>query len=550
MTNTQKSQATMLVELAEDHFTFGRASSGEPFAVPKSHYGPPVVRMLRGGRDSLRAELAYLYIEQEHKAPGAGALADALLVIEGRAQRSTPIELHLRVARDREGRVVLDLGNDEGQTVVIHGGRWWVTSAAPVYFRRTELSAPLPVPVDGGRLEDLSGLLNISKAAWPLLVAYLVAALIPEIPHPVLLLLGEQGTGKTTVASALARLVDPSPAQVRTAPRDVEGWAVTASGSWVVALDNVSSVSEWLSDAICRAATGDGLVRRRLYSDSNLSVLNFRRVVMLTSIDAGALRGDLADRLVLGECERIEETARLTDAEIQARFKALHPSILGALLDLTAEVLEVLPTIKLERLPRMADFARVVAAVDHVLGTSAFELYVGSRRRLADEVIEGDEVAQAIRALAVRTWDGQRQGWVGTSAELLAAVVKPENPPKGWPTTPRGMAGALKRVSPALREVGVSVEHHRDGQRREVVLTWSPEKGRGTSSSSSQPSPSQVGAMTVGDGRDPNHDGCEDQGPKTQARNDGHDGCDGHSALISDVLDRPTIGAVRRGSNV
>ena len=58
-------------------------------------------------------------------------------------------------------------------------------------------------------------------------------------------------------------------------------------------LDNVSDIQPWLHDAICRAVTGDGLLRRQLYTDSDVSVLAFRRVVALTSIDPGRLAATL-----------------------------------------------------------------------------------------------------------------------------------------------------------------------------------------------------------------------------------------------------------------
>jgi translation initiation factor RLI1 len=60
-------------------------------------------------------------------------------------------------------------------------------------------------------------------------LAVLVAAPIPRIPHPVTLLTGEQGTGKSTATARLASIIDPSLAQLRKPPRDVEQWT-TARG--------------------------------------------------------------------------------------------------------------------------------------------------------------------------------------------------------------------------------------------------------------------------------------------------------------------------------
>src|SRR5262249_40117998 len=150
----------------------------------------------------------------------------------------------------------------------------------------------------------------VLPADQPLLAAWIVHALIPNEPHAILLLGGEQGAGKTTTGERLAMLVDPSGAPTRTAPRETRQWAIAAAGSHVVVLDNVSQVPDWLSDALCRASTGDGWVDRALYTNAELTVLRFQRVVALTSIDPGALRGDLGDRIVMADLLRIEPEAR------------------------------------------------------------------------------------------------------------------------------------------------------------------------------------------------------------------------------------------------
>lgn len=96
----KKSQATVLTELALGQFDLGVSPEGEPFAVPKS--GPRLVRMLRGGRTSLCAELARAYFQRCKSAPSQAALADPLQVITGMANEIEPTPLHLRVARHGE----------------------------------------------------------------------------------------------------------------------------------------------------------------------------------------------------------------------------------------------------------------------------------------------------------------------------------------------------------------------------------------------------------------------------------------------------------------
>ena len=68
-------------------------------------------------------------------------------------------------------------------------------------------------------------------------------------------------------------LIDPSPAPLRAAPKDVRAWTVQAAASWTVMLDNVSSIQPWFSDTLCKAVTGDGTVDRVFYTDDDVNVL-------------------------------------------------------------------------------------------------------------------------------------------------------------------------------------------------------------------------------------------------------------------------------------
>jgi hypothetical protein len=191
-------------------------------------------------------------------------------------------------------------------------------------------------------------------------------------------------------------------------------------------------------------------LRRKLYTDGELAVFSFRRVVLLTSIDPGALRGDLGDRVLLVDLEPIDESARLTRRGIDARYQAARPRMFGALLDLLAGVWRELPYVHLEKMPRMADFAQLVAAMDRAHGTNGLRTYIGQRERIAETVIESDAVALSIVALVEA--DG---AWEGTAGELLARLT-PEKQPKDWPRTPRALSARVTRLIPALKEAGIA----------------------------------------------------------------------------------------------
>ncbi len=445
------SVATRLVALAQDGYRFAETPAGEPFAVPLT--GPRVVRMLRGGTDSLRAELADRYFQASGRAAPQQALADALLVLEGRARHGKAEPLALRVAQ-ADGALWLDLGGEDARAVRVDRDGWQVRESAPVLFRRTALTGVLPEPASGGTLAELWALLNVAEVDRPVVAAVLVAMLLDNIPHPVVLLVGEQGSGKSTAALVLAGLLDPSPAQLRKAPRDVESWTTAAAGSWVVAVDNLSALPDWLSDALCRAVTGDGDVRRRLYSDGDLHVVAFRRCVLLNGIDLGAVRDDLADRLVTVGLDRIPDRTRRKDADLARQWAATHPRVLGAVLDLTVRVLWALPAVELPDPPRMADFAFVLAAVDAVLGTDGLARYRALAGELAADAASADPVLTAIAQRITSSF-------TGTAAELLTAITPTDDgwrPGRDWPKSPRALTGLLRRRAPSLRRLGWTVE--------------------------------------------------------------------------------------------
>lgn len=459
--------ATTIARLALERFHIGRAPDGAAFAVEKD--GPNLALSLRGGRSGLRQRIALAFMGEFGSAPNAAALADALCVLEGRAMSAEPEEAHLRIARHGDS-IVYDLGSPDGAAAVIDATGWRILDRSPVLFRRSELTSPTPRPEPGddAALAELHALLNVADEDWPLVIGWIIAALIPDIDHPLMLTGGMQGTGKTTLAEILLGIVDPSPAPTRSPPSDIDGWSVAMRGSYCACIDNISTIPTWFSDALCCASTGAGLVKRSLYTDGDISVLTFRRALILTSIDPGALKGDLADRLLLIDLETIPATRRRSKSDLMRLFDEARPRIVGAVLSLLARVLAALPGVKLDSMPRMADFARVLAAVDSVTGWRSLDTYLGQGQRIAETVIDSDLVARAV-ADFTRT----RGEWTGTASELFTAIT-PTPPPKGWPRAPHSLSGALRRCAPALAVLGVTVSFDRDsgkGRRRGIHLS-------------------------------------------------------------------------------
>lgn len=462
------SAATRLVALARERYTFVMSTDARPYAVAID--GPNLALPLRG-KTGVRQRLARLYADTfDGDVASQSALADAMTVLEGIAEDNDPVPVHLRVGSTPDGRIVVDLGTADGRAVVVSAGRWEVVDRAPVLFRRSGAMAPMPVPVrtpDG--LARFHSMLNMDESAFRQMAAWMAAAWLPDIPHPILTCKGEQGTGKSMTAQMAINLIDPSPAARRSQPRDEKAWSRQAFTSWALCLDNISTIPRWLSDTLCKAVTGDGVVDRALFTDDDVVVLSYRRVLAMTTIDAGALAGDLAERVLMVELQLIDGNRRRSEEELDAAFAEARPAVLGGLLDLLAGVLEVLPSVRLDSMPRMADFARVLAAVDQVTGWQTLTDYLAASSNVASDALEGDLFGSAVADLVT-----QAGAWTGTAAQLLEQVQPPYGArPVDWPKDATRASGRVKRLAPLLRSVGIKVDdtqRSRDRTRHKLLI--------------------------------------------------------------------------------
>ena len=386
-------------------------------------------------------------------------------------------------------RSYLDLGDKHWRAVELAATGWRVIENPPIRFRRAAGMQALPLPIRGGSIEALRSFLNVqSDADFVLVVAWALATLRNRRPYPVLVLSGEQGSAKSTFSSILRSLLDPNTAPLRALPREDRDLFIAANNGHVLAFDNVSGLPAWISDTLCRLATGGGFAVRQLYSDQDEVLFDAARPVILNGIEEIVTRPDLADRAVFLTLEPIPEKNRRPEAELWAAFEAEHPRLLGVLLDAVVEGVRRLPDIRLEKLPRMADFALWATACETALWpTGTFSVaYLGNREDAVESVIDADPIATAVRTLMAK-----RTGWTGTASDLLVVLSKLVGDrsvsSKNWPDTPRALSGRLRRAATFLRKIGIEVGFGREGQARTRTITIAAEP--------SQPSPENAGAQ-------------------------------------------------------
>ena len=412
-----------------------------------------------------RGWLRRRYYEATGSAASGLAIKLALDLLEARAQFDGPERsVHLRVA-EQAGRIYLDLADEHWRAVEIAPSGWRVIEAPPVRFRRPPGLLPVPIP-ERGSLDALRLLLNLpTQNDFVLVVAWLLAALRANGPYPLLAVSGEQGSAKTVLCKMLKAIIDPNLAPVRALARDERELMIAANNSHVLAFDNVSGLPAWLSDALCRIASGGSLAVRQLYTNDEEVLFQAARPTVLNGIEDVITRPDLADRTVFVSLPSISEEQRRPEAALWREFERKRPLILGALLDAMAHGLSVRSRIRPDALPRMADFALWASACETAMwpaGTVA-DAYAANRRAAIEGVIEADPIAVCVRDMMAR-----RQQWSGTASDFLRAAdtlhreeVSIRRP--DWPRNPRALAGRLRRAQTSLRAIGIHIDFHREG---------------------------------------------------------------------------------------
>lgn len=393
--------------------------------------------------------------------PPSQAVKDIVDALAGRALFDGPEQqVHTRLA-EHQGRIYLDLADASWGVIEVTQTGWRRVQKPPVKFRRPKGMLRLPEPVRGGTLDELRSFLNVGgDADWILVLAWLVAALRPRGPYPVLVFQAEQGSGKSTTARFLRSLVDPNAAALRSEPREARDLMIAATNSWCIVLDNLSKLTPWLGDGLCRLATGGGFTTRQLWTDGEEVIFDAERPVLLNGITEVVARPDLLERSVIVTLPHIPEDRRRAEAELERRFEAARSRILGALLTAVSTALRRLPDTRLERSPRMSDFAHWVVAAEGALGfeDGAFlKAYAGNRAEANQMALEGAPIVPALLALA------GEGAWLGTAAQLLEALEMKAGiealgrRPEGWPKSARALSGTLRRIAPNLRAIGVEV---------------------------------------------------------------------------------------------
>lgn len=490
----QLSQSQRLMELVEEeNAVFFHDETGAAYAaVPvESRREIHAVRSKR-----FRLWLTRLFYGKAGSPPGSEALRSVQDILEARALfDGQQKKLSLRTATGADMAFYYDLGAADWSAVRIDDDGWRVIPIPPILFKRRGNTGPQVVPQrdpEGRGVTRLLDFVNVkSEVDQRLLLVYACLCTIPEIPHFVLAVTGEKGAGKSFLLRLLRRIIDPAGLELASLPHDKGELALHLASNYFAAYDNLDNLQGWQSDMLCTAATGGGVSKRELYSDADEIILKFRHCIGLNGITSFVTRPDLMDRTILIELQRIDETERTTEHEIETRFEQARPYILSGIFDTLATARMLIADIQTDSLPRMADAARWGAAISAALGYDDGQFFADLRMNAGaanDETIRANPVAAAMVALMA----GEAE-WDGTPGELLERLTKTATDEKisvyskSWPDSAASLSKRLKLVRSNLREAGIEIEQYRDKtiqRNRRVRITTAQRVGNDSVGSS------------------------------------------------------------------
>jgi len=377
--------------------------------------------------------------------------------------------LHLRVAGDNNtNNIYYDLTNPLWETIKVTPQGWLIEKTPTIMFRRYKNQTPQIYPCTESPDDIFDRFINLinvkTEDSKLLLKCYIVALLVPDIPKAILMLHGEPNSAKTTLLELIKMLIDPCSTRTLTCRNESDELAQLFSHNYLPYFDNLSYISDWMSDAFCRAVTGDSFSKRKLYTDNEDIFYTFMRCIGFSGVNPAASKSDLLDRGLIIELERIPPDKQRQVKKIWKDFDEIKPQLLGYIFDILGKVLSMRQTsyIEVKGLPRLADWAETCELISRCMGykdNQFIEAFSRNVKLQNEAAIEDSAIAQTI----ISFMEG-KETWQGTSTELLRLLeeIAPTlsintKSHKIWPSKPNVLTRRLKYIISNLKEFGINI---------------------------------------------------------------------------------------------
>lgn len=419
--------------------------------------------------------LIYLFRNKKGYTPKKESISQAVSALSANAlyeiRERTP--LSVRVAKTDE-TFWYDLSNSDYQAVKITADGWSIEDNPPELFVRLRHQIPQVLPKSNGDIYKIFDYININENKT-LFLCWMISCFIPDIPHPMPIFHGEKGAAKSTSCALLKKIIDPSSLGVLTLQKAERTMAVNLQNHWFLPFDNVSCINEETSDTLCRAITGSGIQQRKLHTNGDDYIFTFKRCIALNGINNVARRSDLLDRAILIELSRIDENKRKENSAITKEFDKDLPLILGNIFDILSKAIKIYPNVKLNKLPRMADFSHWGYAIAQALGDlgeTFLDEYKCNYNKQNIEAINSDIVATLLIAFMK-----EKEIWKGKVSELLKELTyladreKIKTKTNDFPSQANLLSRKLNSLKSNLKSIGIDFKSESKSDATYITIT-------------------------------------------------------------------------------
>lgn len=477
--DTEMSDEDLLKKLADEHIVLFNDDleepyffcGGIPFRAPSKH----VVAFIKHR----------FYLTKKYM-PNKAVVKDVFDILESEARFDAPkVRMFNRVGK-KDGAFYYDFCDKRFLKITSSG--WEMVPAFPL-FRRYKHQQAQVEPVSGGDVWDIFTFLTISEDDQLLVLVFLIGLFIPGIAHPILAVCGDQGSAKSFLCAILNRLIDPTLTERIIQPKNERDLIQTLRQKYVTVLDNMSVIIQRVSDILCQVCTGGGVSYRQLYTDEGENIAQFRHIVIINSITMPIVNADLMDRAIILKLQRIKPENRRPEQDLWHAFNLAQPKILGGIFDTIVKAMKIYSTVKIDKLPRLADFAKWGYAIAEALGKSGeqfLEDFSNNVKHQNESVVEKNVLCQAIIGLME-----DKSNHLNTVSEVhneLKKIVGEDAKDETFPKLPHNMRGQLDLLRSTLQEHGITY-HYFDRQKNGVKILLS----NSSVSDSSAPVPAVTG---------------------------------------------------------
>ena len=299
-----------------------------------------------------------------------------------------------------KGLIEYDLVNAEHEYVAVSLKGWKITKKTRNKFlkRNTSSAQMTPQQTKNNLLTLLKPFVNTDHDGLILFATWLVQAFC-EGNHSALLIMAEQGCGKSTLTKMAQRIIDPYKGQPSVMPSKKDDLFAMLTNSYFVAFDNTDVLSKEVSDILCSAVTGATVQKRKLYTTNELGLYELHNTLVLNGIDIVPTESDLASRCLLLKLKPIEAEKRKTDTELREDFQNMLPEILGAIFNVLSEAMKTIREIQPVRMPRMAESYKEMLAIAVAMGVpeSRFESIYNANLTAMDKARADVAIVEAVK---------------------------------------------------------------------------------------------------------------------------------------------------------